>query len=1307
MTQHSTRATSPLPGAYLGSRLLKRSWLARLVLVAALLLAVPFLFDSGSTVHAADNDVTGLTLTSLNPGELAISWDTPSNAPDDYRVTWKKSSGKWPSYKNDNTVDGGNAFPTGTSHTVSDLEEGTEYSVRVRTRYHNSEGNVEESGPWSDPPAELTVSAQPPPKKGEGDSSEGRSTGLPAKPEDLLAAATHNSVLLYWTDPGDDSITGYQVLRGPDAANLAVLTNDTGNASASYTDNTVTAETAYAYAIRARNAGGLGPKSDPLTVTTGPAPVEPESDLAIAGVDFTLDGQELDTTGTCITYDINYIAATCTIDIETKSPVFAVVGTVDLDDRISIRSGRDLAAAMAASESANQNDLRGPDQTVDLTLPEGRNLLRIWGDEDETPGQGDTHFFRVNVVPYWEWNGERLSKDSACRYSFPNFPTVDEITDADCIVTSAFGSNTAEVRFFNVINEHYSVDVQVNGNDPYAIDEPSTTDLGSSFTVNLDRGDNLIRIYLGPRGGQPRGEDYDGQSFFYKVTGTDTLVSNLGQTSQASPTALDTASHLAMQFTTGGHTGGYRVSKVRLPIAIEIAGVTPVVSIYSDVSGDPGASIKTLTNPASITVSSTQTTEVEFDAGDFKLDAATPYWIVVEKPAGSGEIYVEGTTSESEDAGGAPGWSIAAKSEFSTDAGMTFTTRPSPLALQFAVKGALVSSDATLSAMALTDPSSNNVPLDPTFASSVESYTATVESYTAMVANAVDRIAVEPTKNDPYATIVYLDSENAELSDADDNTPEFDFALTDGENVLKVKVTSDDGMTKTYTVTVTFTRVYVLVSNLGQTVKNYDAISLARFSRTLTGAAVSFTTGGNTGGYEVSAVRLSVGVVTSATPRVSIYSDNSGSPGSSLKMLTNPTDIPSFTQTQYTNLEVIPEKRDFGADNFKLDAGTKYWIVIERESAGGGVLFYYTLSTAEDSGTAPGWSIGGGYDRQGSQPWSSLSLHHFLMQFAIKANAEPTGKPVISGSPERGQTLTADTSGIRDADGLSDPRYVYKWVRVDGATEFIITGSNSPSYLLTRDDIGKKLLVRVAFYDDAGKTETRESDQFPSSGTIRNKPNRQPTGRPTLSGTYQVGHTLTANTSGIDDQDGLTNPGYTYQWQRRESGVYTDISGADSMVYTLTSDDEGKRVRVEVTFTDDDEQQPHAGELPQRIGPGAAEHTVRQGQGVAGRHGLRGRGGRHHPGHRHARRGARGRYGLHSVHGHARQRGRTERLHGLVFLHQATAVRRGGDHGPDQHPRRRRHGERRRRELDPVPGRPARTVRHACRPELRHHQHHG
>ena len=44
--------------------------------------------------------------------------------------------------------------------------------------------------------------------------------------------------------------------------------------------------------------------------------------------------------------------------------------------------------------------------------------------------------------------------------------------------------------------------------------------------------------------------------------------------------------------------------------------------------------------------------------------------------------------------------------------------------------------------------------------------------------------------------------------------------------------------------------------------------------------------------------------------------------------------------------------------------------------------------------------------------------------------------------------------------------------------------------------------------------------------TVQNSP---ATGAPTISGTAQVGQTLTADTSGISDADGLTNLAYSYQ----------------------------------------------------------------------------------------------------------------------------------------------------------------------------------
>ena len=81
--------------------------------------------------------------------------------------------------------------------------------------------------------------------------------------------------------------------------------------------------------------------------------------------------------------------------------------------------------------------------------------------------------------------------------------------------------------------------------------------------------------------------------------------------------------------------------------------------------------------------------------------------------------------------------------------------------------------------------------------------------------------------------------------------------------------------------------------------------------------------------------------------------------------------------------------------------------------------------------------------------------------------------------------------------------------------------------------------------------------------------NAEPTGLPTISGTPQVDQTLTASVSAIGDAEGLTNPGFTYQW----TAGGTDISGATNSTYFLTSTVQGKTVQVRVSFTDDAENQ--------------------------------------------------------------------------------------------------------------------------------------
>ncbi len=85
--------------------------------------------------------------------------------------------------------------------------------------------------------------------------------------------------------------------------------------------------------------------------------------------------------------------------------------------------------------------------------------------------------------------------------------------------------------------------------------------------------------------------------------------------------------------------------------------------------------------------------------------------------------------------------------------------------------------------------------------------------------------------------------------------------------------------------------------------------------------------------------------------------------------------------------------------------------------------------------------------------------------------------------------------------------------------------------------------------------------------------NTQDTGGPTITGTPQVDQTLTAHTSSITDEDGLEAVSYEYQWIRNDNGADTDIPGATQLTYTLVYADQGKTIKVKVTFTDDAENE--------------------------------------------------------------------------------------------------------------------------------------
>ena len=234
------------------------------ILIAAwlLIIAATVIISSGlygtAQAQAERGAIPSLALASSEPGQLVVIWETPEQAPTDYRVRWAPTTGGFMSYKDANEVERGNLYPAGDVNTLTlnNLTPGEEYKVHIRSRYYDGEHSDSRwSGPWTEKVTQR-VKDHPPTAP----------TGL------TESQVSHDSLTLTWDDPQDTSITGYRILRGAEVGNLSSIEADTGSNNTEYTDATVEPETIYHYAILALSQDGDGAESSTVSVTT---PAEP------------------------------------------------------------------------------------------------------------------------------------------------------------------------------------------------------------------------------------------------------------------------------------------------------------------------------------------------------------------------------------------------------------------------------------------------------------------------------------------------------------------------------------------------------------------------------------------------------------------------------------------------------------------------------------------------------------------------------------------------------------------------------------------------------------------------------------------------------------------------------------------------------------------------------------------------------------------------------------------------------------------------------------------------------------------------
>jgi hypothetical protein len=184
---------------------------------------------------------------------------------------------------------------------------------------------------------------------------------------------------------------------------------------------------------------------------------------------------------------------------------------------------------------------------------------------------------------------------------------------------------------------------------------------------------------------------------------------------------------------------------------------------------------------------------------------------------------------------------------------------------------------------------------------------------------------------------------------------------------------------------------------------------------------------------------------------------------------------------------------------------------------------------------------------------------------ASAQNTPPTNttRPTITGTLVVGKVLTAH---VGSWSGTAPITYSFQWQRCNStATDCnnIAEASQSQAYILTSDDLGHRMAVRVTASNSAGRN-VRDSA---ATGAVKAAPTNAPVNStpPSISGSAIQDNTLTTS-NGV--WNGAT-PTFTYRWQRCDTtgANCANILGATSQTYQPSSLDVGNTLRAIVIAT--------------------------------------------------------------------------------------------------------------------------------------------
>ena len=493
---------------------------------------------------------------------------------------------------------------------------------------------------------------------------------------------------LSWTDPDDDAVTGYRVLRGGDALSMRIIKGDTGSAAVSYTDASPGADRTYVYAVQARNAAGLSRLSNTASVTVPPASRtnEPRGVLPPLIHDEPLVSlrSSHDPPATALLSNIGQTSAEQAQLADGAQP-FRTGANADGYVLTSIEINTDIQAGAMANTLPTlkvYSGSAGGTEVAVLTAPSSASSTLTYTAPANTPlNASTTYWVVVTASPGGNWNqanSTTLDSGAAAGWTIPG--------KAQHKSGSTFTDFMGTVYFKIRVNGYARTAADQPGSVSLSEDQP---EMGIPLTATLadddggitgttwqwsssDTASGTFTDITSATSATYRPAEADLQKYL-KATASYTDSLGSGKSASATTTSaviveersfLDNIGHLsvfsyrggpgiASRFRTGGHPAGYKLSEIRIALAggTTYSQSSVAMHVYSARSnGYPNRSIFQMVGP------DTFTSWTVFDAPvGARLEPNTIYYAAM--VSGSQQAICSGALGNRYNSGRASDWS--------------------------------------------------------------------------------------------------------------------------------------------------------------------------------------------------------------------------------------------------------------------------------------------------------------------------------------------------------------------------------------------------------------------------------------------------------------------------------------------------------------------------------------------------------------------------------------------------------------------------------------------------------------------------